>query len=137
MSRENRSRAKWLSVAQPALSPGLTCLRTGRMILISASLNCNLVTHNLVHISFNRDVYIHTVVLDGNFSASHLKQGKAEDDVWLTEGEGMMAERTRYKAHIDIAIEIKEVSNTQICHRLSVTYELAASYLYRSQSDSI
>jgi hypothetical protein len=86
--------------------------------------------HNLVHISFNRDVYICTVVLDGNFSASHIKQGKAEDDVWLTEGEGMMAERTRYKAHIDIAIEIKEVSNTQICHCLSVTYKLAASYLY-------
>lgn len=99
----------------------------------------SLFSHNVVCISFNRDVYIRTVVLDGNFSASHLKQGnaQAEDDVWLTEGEGMMAERTRYKAHIDIAIEIKEVSKTQTSKCSSVTHQLAASHLYRSQSNSI
>jgi hypothetical protein len=82
-------------------------------MLISASLHSP-VPPNLVLISFDRDVYIRTIVLDGNFSASHLKQGRAEDDVWLTEGEGMMAERTRYKAHLDIAIEIKEVCKTWI-----------------------
>ena len=56
-----------------------------------------------------RDVYVRSIVLDGNFSASHLKQGSPEDDVWLTEGEGIMVERTHYESHINITIEIREV----------------------------
>jgi hypothetical protein len=48
-------------------------------------------------------------VLDGNFSATHLKQSNPDDDVWLTSGEGMMTESTRYKEHIKITVEVKEV----------------------------
>ena len=59
-------------------------------------------------------MYIHSLVLDGNFSASHLKQCCPEDDVWLTGRDGMMVERTRYAEHLAITIEIKEVNTMYI-----------------------
>lgn len=49
-------------------------------------------------------------VVDGNFTADHIKQTRPNDDVWLTDGEGMMTERAPYDAHIKAAVEIKEVS---------------------------
>lgn len=48
-------------------------------------------------------------VVDGNFKADHVRQRRPEDDVWLTSGEGMFAERTRYLEHLAVAIETKEV----------------------------
>ena len=63
---------------------------------------------------FPRDVYICSLVLDGNFSGSHLKQRCPEDDVWLTGGDGMMVKRMRYAEHLAIAIEIKEVNTMYI-----------------------
>lgn len=57
----------------------------------------------------NRVVFTRSLVFDGNFSQSHLKQKRPDDDVWLTAGEGMMTERTRYEKHLQVAIEVKEV----------------------------
>jgi hypothetical protein len=49
-------------------------------------------------------------VSDGNFTADHLEQKRRKDDVWLTAGEGVMAERTAYAAHLAVAQETTEVS---------------------------
>lgn len=49
-------------------------------------------------------------VVDGNFTADHIKQARPNDDVWLTDGEGMMTERASYAAHIKAAKDTKEVS---------------------------
>jgi hypothetical protein len=49
-------------------------------------------------------------VVDGNFTADHIKQTRSNDDVWLTAGEGMMTERTSYDAHIKAAKDIPDVS---------------------------
>jgi hypothetical protein len=56
-----------------------------------------------------RAVYTRGAVFDGNFTAAHLKQRNPADDVWLTDGEGMMTRRRAYHAHLDIAMEIREV----------------------------
>jgi hypothetical protein len=53
-------------------------------------------------------------VSDGNFTADHLRQRRPEDDVWLTSGEGVMAERKAYAAHLAIAKETTEVLITVI-----------------------
>ena len=49
-------------------------------------------------------------IVDGNFTADHIKQTRPNDDVWLTNGEGMMTEIEPYEAHIKAAKETVEVS---------------------------
>ena len=49
-------------------------------------------------------------VADGNFTADHIKQKRPQDDVWLSDGEGMMTAREPYATHIRLAKETKEVS---------------------------
>ena len=49
-------------------------------------------------------------VVDGNFTADHIKQTRPNDDVWLTDGEGMMTEKTSYNAHMKAAKDIPDVS---------------------------
>jgi len=48
-------------------------------------------------------------VADGNFTADHIKQKRPQDDVWLSDGEGMMTAREPYATHIRLATETKEV----------------------------
>ena len=48
---------------------------------------------------------------DGNFKAEHLHVGNPADSVWLTDGMGYMVEDTRYKEHLKVAVETKEVSS--------------------------
>ena len=48
--------------------------------------------------------------MDGNFSAEHLKMPRAEKDVWLTNGEGYMVEKSNYQRHLLEAKDIREVS---------------------------
>lgn len=48
-------------------------------------------------------------VFDGNFSAEQLKMKHPEDDVHLTNGDGFMVAEGRYKEHLKVAKEIKEV----------------------------
>ena len=61
---------------------------------------------------FCRNEIMRSFVSDGNFKANHLRQKRPEDDVWLTSGEGMMAERTAYASHLAIAQETTEVHAT-------------------------
>ena len=56
-----------------------------------------------------RNLYLRSYVADGNFKADHLKQKNDDTDVWLTDGEGFMTERSRYEAHLNAAKESTQV----------------------------
>lgn len=45
------------------------------------------------------------LVADGNFKADHVRQQNAGGDVWLSEGSGMIPNRTEYLAFLKTAIE--------------------------------
>ena len=60
------------------------------------------------------DEILRTMVVDGNFTADHIKQKHPDDDVWLSEGEGMMAAWEPYGIHIKTSKDIKEVCSS-IC----------------------
>ena len=66
-----------------------------------------------VYTIYFRNEVMRSLVVDGNFKADHIKLKRATDDVWLTDGEGMMTARAPYKAHLAIAIETKEVKSYQ------------------------
>jgi hypothetical protein len=42
-------------------------------------------------------------VVDGNFTADHIKQKRNQDDVWLSDGEGIMTAREPYATHLKTA----------------------------------
>ena len=50
------------------------------------------------------------IVLDGNFMVTHLRQKNPADDVWLTDGEGMVTAQGPYLEHIKVAVETRDVS---------------------------
>jgi hypothetical protein len=58
-----------------------------------------------------RWLYTRSIVIDGNFSADHLKMRRPENDVALSPGGRYMVEPTRYQAHLEKAIDHREVSN--------------------------
>jgi hypothetical protein len=58
----------------------------------------------------NRWVYKRIFVADGNFKADHVRQKNAADDVWLSEGSGMIPERKEYLKFLATAIERLTVS---------------------------
>jgi hypothetical protein len=49
-------------------------------------------------------------VADGNFKADHVRQKKAADDIWLSDGTGMTTRQSEYKAFLLTAQERKTVS---------------------------
>jgi hypothetical protein len=49
-------------------------------------------------------------VVDGNFSAEHMKMSRAENNVRLMNGHGYMVEDGRYQDHLNKSIKVKEVS---------------------------
>lgn len=48
-------------------------------------------------------MYTRTFVMDGNFSAEHMKMRKKEDDAPMTSGAGFMVETSRYSRHLEVA----------------------------------
>lgn len=48
-------------------------------------------------------------MLDGNFKAEHLRMKRPENDVPLSFGTGFVVEDMRYKEHLKVARETKEV----------------------------
>jgi hypothetical protein len=56
-----------------------------------------------------RWIYTRSIVMDGNFSAEHMKMRRSEDDVKLTDGTGFMVESTHYREHISVANDIRQV----------------------------
>lgn len=49
-------------------------------------------------------------MIDGNFTADHLKMRHPENDVCLTPGSRYMVEPTCYEAHLQTAVDYQEVS---------------------------
>ena len=49
------------------------------------------------------------MVIDGNFSAEHLKMRQPEQDVSLSPGGRYMVEPKRYELHLNTGKEIKQV----------------------------
>ena len=58
----------------------------------------------------NRWVYRRVVTVDGNFTADHVRQPLAADDMWLSDGLGMTTRNSEYKAFLQSAQERKTVS---------------------------
>ena len=59
---------------------------------------------------FFRWVYKRIFVADGNFKADHVRQKSAIENVWLSEGGGMVPKREEYQAFLKTAIERLTVS---------------------------
>jgi hypothetical protein len=55
-------------------------------------------------------LYRRSIVVDGNFSAEHMKMLRAEKDVRLVNGEGYMVEEKLYQEHLKNSSDLKEVS---------------------------
>lgn len=49
---------------------------------------------------------------DGNFKADHIRQKSEVDDVWLSEGSGMIPRRQEYLTFLASAIERLTVSDS-------------------------
>ena len=62
--------------------------------------------------SKSRWLYTRSIVIDGNFTADHLKMRRPENDVALSPGGRYMAESTRYQAHLESAVDYREVSGS-------------------------
>ena len=58
----------------------------------------------------SRWLYTRSIVIDGNFSAEHLKMKKPEGDVALSPGGRYMVEPKKYQLHLMTGKEIKQVS---------------------------
>jgi hypothetical protein len=51
----------------------------------------------------NRWVYRRVITADGNFKADHVRQKSAADDIWLSDGLGMITSRSEYHAFLESA----------------------------------
>jgi len=63
----------------------------------------------------DRWVYKRIFVADGNFKADHVRQKNDVDDVWLSEGSGMIPKRDEYFTFLATAIEKLTVSELELC----------------------
>ncbi|KAH9905103.1 uncharacterized protein B0H18DRAFT_964909 [Fomitopsis serialis] len=61
----------------------------------------------------NQWKYTQSFVMDGNFSAEHLKMRSPKEDVSLADGHGFMVTEEPYKCHLKEAVEVREKSS---CH---------------------
>jgi len=63
-------------------------------------------------LEIHRWVYKRIFVADGNFKADHVRQKNNVDDVWLSEGSGMIPKREEYFTFLATAIEKLTVSES-------------------------
>jgi hypothetical protein len=56
-----------------------------------------------------RWVYTRSIVIDGNFSAEHLKMRRPDEDVALSPGKRYMVEPHKYELHLSMGSETKQV----------------------------
>jgi hypothetical protein len=56
-----------------------------------------------------RWLYTRSIVIDGNFSAEHLKMKRPENDIALSPGGRYMVEPERYESHLHTGKEVKQV----------------------------
>ena len=73
----------------------------------------------------SRWIYTRSIVIDGNFSAEHLKMKRPEEDIALSPGGRYMVEPKRYELHLNTGKEVK-----QVCFfRRIIFYVLTLSHL--------
>jgi hypothetical protein len=84
----------------------LIFLKTGKVIQ-----NRKALIHSSILVSEEdfRWIFRRSLVVDGNFSAEHLKMRKAEKDVKLVHGEGYMVDEIDYKHHLLTGVHDQEV----------------------------
>ena len=63
-----------------------------------------------------RWLYTRSIVIDGNFSAEHLKMKWPEEDVALSPGGRYMVEPERYELHLSTGKEVKQVIMSSSIH---------------------
>jgi len=56
-----------------------------------------------------RWLFRRSIVVDGNFSAEHLKMRTAVKDVRLANGEGYIVEDANYQKHLSEGFEVRDV----------------------------
>jgi hypothetical protein len=61
-------------------------------------------------------------VADGNFKADHIRQKNNLDDIWLSEGGGMMPRREDYENFLSTAIERRTARDLFSIYGLQLTY---------------
>ncbi|KAG0697969.1 hypothetical protein DFH29DRAFT_878331 [Suillus ampliporus] len=72
-------------------------------------------------------------VVDGNFTAQHMKMKIPEDDVSLADGKGYMVTEGPYQAHIDDSVEEKEAKATLELQGLGQQHVLGMDALFLMQ----
>jgi hypothetical protein len=60
--------------------------------------------------SAQRDELVRTFIMDGNFSAEHMRYRTTEKDVSLSSGMAFMANPDLYKSHLRSGAEMAQVS---------------------------
>ena len=60
-----------------------------------------------------RWLYTRSIVIDGNFSAEHLKMKQPEEDIALSPGGRYMVEPKQYELHLNTGKEVKQVSTSK------------------------
>ena len=63
-------------------------------------------------------------MIDGNFTADHLKMKRPENDICLTPGGRYMVEPVRYENHLQEAIDYREVSFPSIGDKIHIYHAL-------------
>ncbi|KAI6006387.1 hypothetical protein EDC04DRAFT_2583076, partial [Pisolithus marmoratus] len=59
---------------------------------------------------YDRDTVMRQYVIDGNFTAQHMKMNKPESDVALSDGKGYMVSEGPYQSHLQQSLDSKERS---------------------------
>ncbi|KAI5998479.1 hypothetical protein EDC04DRAFT_2872174 [Pisolithus marmoratus] len=60
-------------------------------------------------VHYDRDTIMRQYVIDGNFTAQHMKMNKPELDVALSDGKGYMVAEVPYQSHLKQSLDSKEV----------------------------
>ncbi|KAI6126956.1 hypothetical protein F5141DRAFT_1060598 [Pisolithus sp. B1] len=61
-------------------------------------------------VQYDRDTIMRQYVMDGNFTAQHMKMNKPELDVALSDGKGYMVSEVPYHSHLQWSLDSKEGS---------------------------
>ncbi|KAI6097097.1 hypothetical protein F5141DRAFT_1205735 [Pisolithus sp. B1] len=65
-------------------------------------------------VQYDRDTVMRQYVIDGNFTAQHMKMNKPELDVALSDGKGYMVSEGPYQNHLQQSLDTKEVRGFKV-----------------------
>lgn len=77
-----------------------------------------------------RSIYTRFFVADGNFKADHVRNHRAAEDIWFSDGGGMMANRLEYQEFL------KEAKNKPTVSTADFTSGRPTGRAYRPGVDS-